>query len=395
MGWTIDDIKNTIHSLGICIIIPAYNNSGTLKGVIEDVLTYSNNIIVINDGSTDGFSEAVSGFNPIEIISFEKNKGKGFALRKGFEYAIKKGYRYAVTIDADGQHFADDIPLFAEKIISHPDSVIIGTRNMEVEGIPGKSSFGNKFSSFWFWVETGIKQPDTQSGFRLYPLNSINAKKWFTTNFEFEIEVIVRLAWSGVNITQVPVKVHYAPEGERISHFRPVTDFIRISILNTLLVLITFIYIKPRDFTKAALSKSIRQHFYEQISNPKFTNINLALSIAFGVFMGIIPIWGYQLIAAIFLAYVLKLNKALVIISANISLPPVIPLILFLSVKTGELVTGMKTGINFHTSLSFETIKSLFVVYIAGSIVFAILLAIFAGLISFIFLILFRKNEGK
>lgn len=380
---------------GICIIIPTYNNSKTLKGVIEDVLQYSENVIVVNDGSTDNTSEVLAKYKNIRVISYAENRGKGYALRKGFEFAIDKGFKYAITIDADGQHFAKDIPLFIEKQNKHPEAVIIGARNMEKEGIPGKSSFGNKFSNFWFWVETGNKLPDTQSGFRSYPLDSIKNKKWFTNKFEFEIEVLVRLTWSRVEITHVPVNVYYAPKETRVSHFRPFIDFTRISILNTLFVIYAFLYIKPRDFTKAAFSKSIKQHFYEQINNPRFSNLNLALSVFLGVFMGIVPIWGYQLVTAIFLAHLLKLNKAIVIISANISILPMIPLILFVSVKTGELLTGIHTGISFHSDITFETIKSLIIVYLVGSVVFATLFSIFSGLISFLILAIFRKKNNK
>ena len=385
-------INESIEKMKICIIIPTYNNATTLKKVIEDVSQYSGNIIVVNDGSTDDTLEILSELSYIDVISYENNVGKGFALRKGFKYAIEKGYKYAITIDADGQHFAEDIPLFVEKIEEEKDTVVIGARNMTQEGVPGKSSFGHKFSNFWFWVETGIKHPDTQSGFRLYPLTWIKGSRWFTKKYEFEIEVIVRLAWKGVKITFVPIKVYYAPAEERISHFRPFVDFTRISILNTLFVIFTFLYIKPRDFTKKALSKSIKQHFYEQIGNPRYSNFNLALSVAFGVFMGIIPIWGYQLASAIFLAYVFKLNKVIVAIAANISLPPIIPFILLASVKIGELILGVKTGLNFHSEITFEVIKSLLKVYVVGSIVLATLLSIFSGLISLLLLTIFRKK---
>jgi glycosyltransferase involved in cell wall biosynthesis len=386
-------INESIEKLKICIIIPTYNNATTLKKVIEDVSQYSNNIIVVNDGSTDDTLEILSELSYIDVISYENNVGKGFALRKGFEYAIEKGYKYAITIDADGQHFAEDIPLFIDKLKEEKDAVIIGARNMTQDGVPGKSSFGHKFSNFWFRVETGIKHPDTQSGFRLYPLDRIKDSKWFTKKYEFEIEVIVRLAWKGVKITYVPIKVYYAPKEERISHFRPFVDFTRISILNTLFVIFTFLYIKPRDFTKKAFSKSVKQHFYEQINNPRYSNLNLALSVAFGIFMGIIPIWGYQLVSAIFLAYLFKLNKTIVIISANISLPPLIPFILFVSVKTGELVLDVKTGLNFHSEITFEVIKSLLKVYVVGSIVLAIIMSLFSGFLSWLLLTIFRKKN--
>ncbi len=385
--------KKDMEEQGVCIIIPAYNNAGTLRNVIEDVFRYSENIIVVNDGSTDETLQILGTINNIDVVSYKKNRGKGYALRKGFERAIEKDFKYAITIDADGQHFADDIPLFIKKLKEEEDAVIIGARNMTQDGVPGKSSFGHKFSNFWFWVETGIRHPDTQSGFRLYPLERIKDSKWFTRKYEFEIEVIVRLAWKGVKITYVPVKVYYAPANERISHFRPFVDFSRISVLNTMLVIWTFLYIKPRDFTKKAFRKSVKQHFNEQINNPKYSNLYLSLSVAFGVFMGIIPIWGYQLVSAIFLAHVLKLNKVIVAISANISLPPLIPFILFASVKTGELILGTHTGLNFNSEITFDLIKSLLTVYITGSIVFAVVMSLFSGLISWALLAIFRRRN--
>lgn len=377
----------------VCIIIPTFNNSKTLKGVIEDVLQYSIDVIVVNDGSTDETSQILSCFDQIEVLAYDKNLGKGYALRKGFAYAIEKGYQYTITIDADGQHFADDIPLFLEKLKNHPDAVIIGARNMEREGIPVKSSFGNKFSNFWFWFETGIKQPDTQSGYRLYPLEPIGKKKWITRKFEFEIEVMVRLAWSGVEVSSVPVKVYYAPKETRVSHFRPFVDFTRISILNTILVVIALLYIKPRDIIRKAFSKSLRQHFKEQITESEHTNINLALSVALGVFMGIAPIWGYQMVTAVFFAYLLKLNKVVTLVSANISIPPMIPVIIFISVKMGELLTGIHTGISFHSELTFETVKSLLIVYLVGSVAFAFAMSVLFGVLAFILLTTFRKTR--
>lgn len=126
---------------------------------------------------------------------------------------------------------------------------------MDQATIPGKSSFGHKFSNFWFKVETGKECPDTQSGFRLYPLQLLKDTKFITCKYEFEIEVIVRAAWRGIAIDSVPVTVYYEPKETRISHFRPFQDFSRVSVLNTFLVVIAFAYIKPRDFFKALFGK--------------------------------------------------------------------------------------------------------------------------------------------
>ena len=94
----------------VCIIIPTYNNAKTLGNIIADVSSYTHNIIVVNDGSTDETSQVLPLYPFIRVIDYKKNVGKGWALRKGLAYAIQLGYDYAITIDSDGQHFAKDIP---------------------------------------------------------------------------------------------------------------------------------------------------------------------------------------------------------------------------------------------------------------------------------------------
>ena len=185
---------------GICVVIPTYNNAGTLSKVIIDVLKYCEDVIVVNDGSTDGTSDLLELIPGLQLIEYTPNKGKGVALRTGLQYAADKGYTYAITIDSDGQHFAKDIPAFVKHIEENPGSLLIGARNMDQASVPGKSSFGNKFSNFWFWIETGIKGPDTQSGYRLYPVQQLKNIQFFTRKFEFEIEVLVRAAWKGIKI---------------------------------------------------------------------------------------------------------------------------------------------------------------------------------------------------
>ncbi|MES1225118.1 MAG: DUF2062 domain-containing protein, partial [Bacteroidota bacterium] len=308
-----------------CVIIPTYNNSPTLTSVINDVSAYTSNIIAVNDGSTDNTQVILDSFPAIEKVSYTQNKGKGWALRQGFKKAIESGYEYAITIDSDGQHFAKDLTLFIEKLETGGSAIIMGARNLQEENMPGKNSFGNRFSNFWFWVETGIKCPDTQTGYRLYPIGLIKNMRFFTRKYEFEIEAVVRSVWKGIKLQWIPISVYYAPKETRVTHFRPFKDFFRISILNTILVLIAFLYIKPRDFFRKLFQKSIKETLRENFSNPDEPDSIKAFSVGFGIFMGIVPIWGFQLLAAIALAIVLRLNKALVIIAANISVPPMIP----------------------------------------------------------------------
>lgn len=381
----LDIIRQKFDAQKICVLIPTYNNAGTLGQVIEGVARYTRNIVVVNDGSTDATAAILAQYDFLQVLSYLQNAGKGMALRRGFRFAAEKGYDYAITIDSDGQHYPDDLPAFLEKLEEVPGALIIGARNMDQASVPGKSSFGHKFSNFWFWVETGIKAPDTQSGYRLYPVRRLSGMRFFTNKYEFEIEVIVRAAWAGIPVTPVPVKVYYPPKEERVSHFRPFRDFSRVSVLNTVLVFTTFLYIKPRDIVRKILKKNFREHIKEAFADASETEIKKSLSIAFGVFMGIVPIWGFQLATAIAGAYLLRLNKALVILFANISLPPAIPFILYASYQCGAFWMGDKAGtLSFDRDLSLAAIHENAVQYFYGGFTLAVLAALAFGVGAFL-----------
>jgi len=231
--------------LQCCVIIPTYNNALTLQSVIDSVMHYVGDVIVVNDGATDETSDILATNSAVTVIEYEPNRGKGYALKKGFKYAADKGFKYAITIDSDGQHLAIDIGLFLDKIQQYPHSIIVGSRILRQANMPGGNTFANRFSNFWYHLQTGIKLPDTQSGFRMYPLDKITTMHFFTSRYESELEMLVRVAWKGINIISVPISVYYPPPGERVSHFRPFIDFFRITILNTFLTLIALVVIYP------------------------------------------------------------------------------------------------------------------------------------------------------
>src|ERR1035437_9407516 len=104
--------RNKLRNIKCCVIIPTYNNAKTIEKIISTVRSYSDDIIVVNDGSTDATTEILQHIDNITLVSYPQNKGKGYALRKGFAKADELGFEYAITIDSDGQHFAEDIPLF-------------------------------------------------------------------------------------------------------------------------------------------------------------------------------------------------------------------------------------------------------------------------------------------
>ena len=384
-----------IADINGCVIIPTYNNEKTLAKLIDDVLIYTNqkDVIVVNDGATDSTSHILELYkDKITIVGYSNNVGKGNALKLGFKTAIEKGYTNAITIDSDGQHFPDDLPVFFNSALENPGSLLMGSRNMDHEDVPGKSSFGNKFSNFWFKVETGLELPDTQTGYRLYPLESLKKIKLFSTKFEMEIEVIVKMAWNGVNIIPVNVKVLYDYE-ERVTHFRPFKDFTRISILNTYFVTLTLLYYLPKRLFKASLTKKFWIKLKNDIIQPNETNLNKSLSISFGFFMGIVPIWGFQLLIGIPLAMLFKLNKALFIAAANISIPPMIPLLIWISYYVGGFIFEDTTLLPDFSSITLDSIKNDVVQYAVGAVIFAFLAAIISFLISFLLLSVFRHKK--
>ena len=380
----------TIETINSCVIVPTYNNDRTVERVLRGILEHvpGNRIIVVNDGSTDQTTAILSHFSSILIVlSYPVNAGKGVALRKGIQHAIECGFDYAITIDSDGQHYPEDIPLMITTCYENPMTVLMGSRNMQQEGVPQKSSFGNKFSNFWFKVETWISLPDTQTGYRVYPLKPLSKMRLLTRRFELEIEIIVRLAWKNLPFKPVPIRVKYDPE-ERVSHFRPGPDFFRISVLNSVLVLLALIYYYPKKFLSVNTLHVIKQ----EAIKPEESNLSKALSIAFGVFMGIIPLWGFQLLIGIPLAVFFRLNKVLFIAAANISVPPMIPVILYASYRLGEYLTNGSVNSTPLNNLSIDTLGDQLYIYVFRAIILAASASLVIFGISFTLLKVFRKE---
>lgn len=220
----------------ICVLIPTYNNAGTIIDVVHRAYRQLHDIIVVNDGSTDATSALLASLDiPVTVVTLTKNKGKGAALVAGFRKAKEMGFTHALTIDADGQHYPEDIPVLLRALDVHPNALIVGSRQFTDTNMPGKSKFANRFSNFWFRLQTTIHLPDTQTGMRIYPLDQLYGLPILTCRYEAELELLVFAAWHNVPLVPVPIRVYYPPKGERVSHFVPARDFTRISILNAFL----------------------------------------------------------------------------------------------------------------------------------------------------------------
>ncbi|MCB9727719.1 MAG: glycosyltransferase family 2 protein [Deltaproteobacteria bacterium] len=218
-----------------CALVPCLDAASTLGAVVRRARAHVGTVIVVDDGSVDD-SVAVATEAGAVVVRHPSNRGKGHALLTGLAAAGERGHTHAVALDADGQHDPDDIPGLLAAARARPDALIVGARDFDVPHVPGGSRFGRAFSNFWVALETFRRLTDTQSGFRVYPVALTLALRVPPSRFQWEVEVLVRAAWAGLEVRDEPVRVYYPPPDERTSHFRGFVDSARLSVMHTRLV---------------------------------------------------------------------------------------------------------------------------------------------------------------
>lgn len=199
-------------------LIPCYNHQRYLPNVVNEIKKYCKDILIVDDGSTDGSYNVIKNIDGAAVIRHDTNKGKGAALKTGFKYAIKQGYDSVLTIDADGQHKAFDIPNFLKK--SENYSIIIGSRMHNVRNMPLRRILANSLSSFLISLKIGQKISDSQSGFRLIKTDVLKKVKLKSNDYQMETELILKAAKKGYKIGYVPIETIY---GKEVSHINPFT----------------------------------------------------------------------------------------------------------------------------------------------------------------------------
>lgn len=210
------------------IVIPAYNEEATIFDVVQAALKQCDKVIVVDDGSIDKTIEKLSSL-PVTLIKHEVNKGKAASLWDGFMAAIDAGVDAIITIDGDGQHSAEDVPLLLDKAADYPKDIIIGARLADKSAIPAKRYYANKFANFWIAWAAGYPIADSQSGFRLYPKALFDSLKIsIKHSFVFESEILIKAAQLGIYSHPVKIPAVYKA-GARPSHFRGVHDIILIT----------------------------------------------------------------------------------------------------------------------------------------------------------------------
>ena len=337
------------------ILIPLFNHAETVRSVVLSAMQEGFQCIVVDDGSTDGGVDAISDTG-CTIMRFKQNRGKGAAILAGARQAGSMGYDTVITVDADGQHDPADAHLLIEAARDSMPCVVIGERSgMDHPNVPGSSRFGKKFSNFWVRLECGVDIPDTQSGFRLYPVELLTAIFFRARRYDFEIEVIARAVWAGLEIKSVPVTVHYPDRASRISHFRKFADNLRLTLTHARLVsraLVPFAHQRLVEKEKEELNFDAVKHparFFRQLCREHSSPAMLAAAAWTGLFLGALPLIACHTVVIIYVAHRLNMNKVAAVGASQFCCPPVVPV---LCVECGYF---MRYG-TFLTDVGFDTL---------------------------------------
>ena len=211
----------------VAALIPAYQAAATVGQVVRDTRAMVPDVVVVDDGSSDTTGEVARAAGAV-VLRQEPNAGKGAALGRGFTHLRAAGFTHAVTLDADGQHYADEIPRLLAALPDDGRAIVVGVRRKEGQEIAAVARFGNWVADGLMTLIAGQALPDTQSGFRVYPLAATLSLAATGSRYDFETEILLRAARRGIPLVGVPVRVFYPPIDERVSHFDPWLDTLRI-----------------------------------------------------------------------------------------------------------------------------------------------------------------------
>jgi glycosyltransferase involved in cell wall biosynthesis len=212
------------------VVIPAYNEAATVRDVAMRARRQCPNVIVVDDGSTDGTAQVLTGL-AVTVLRNEKNCGKAGSLSRGFDHALAHGAVGVITLDADGQHAPEEIPAFLERSFEHPTAFLIGARRRDQRKVAFWRYMANRIADFWIGWAAGLSIEDSQSGFRLYParlLRDMTIPHSLDESFVYESEILIEAARRGIACLNASISV--TPRaGPRCSHFRPMLDIVRIA----------------------------------------------------------------------------------------------------------------------------------------------------------------------
>jgi glycosyltransferase involved in cell wall biosynthesis len=377
---------DTTLNSDIWCVIPTFNNKNTIKEVALGCQKYLAQVLVVDDGSTDTDIQALFNGTKIQVIKHVKNLGKGQALRSALDFIQKQAGKFMLTIDADGQHYPEDIDKFITALKEDPTSIIIGCRDFQQKNIPEKSQFGRAFSNFWLRLETGNIIKDSQSGFRCYPVKYISQIKTRGNYYDFETEILARACWAGIRLTEVPVKVFYPQASLRVSSFHPFVDNLRISLMHIRLLsrrLMPWPYPKIIHLEKTPLTPNLFMNPVKLIKTLLRENaspLGLAISAGIGIFLGVLPLISMHMLAVVYITHRLHLNKIMALSVQNLCMPPFVPIA---CIELGHFMLYRKWLTHVSLKTAFGSIPERIWEWFLGSLILAPIMALITAFLIY------------
>lgn len=366
----------------IWCVIPVYNNAGTVMEMVSRVREFGIGVLVVDDGSTDAdLCVLFSWMEDVVVIRHSRNRGKGEALKTALDFLARQEASHMITMDADGQHNPADLPSFMEAVRNTPEAVWVGVRTFEGSAAPGASRFGRRFSNMWFKIETGLDCPDTQSGFRAYPVQLIRQLKLAGRHYEFEMEILVKAAWAGLETKSLPVSVYYPDPSDRVSHFKPFTDNCRISLMHAKLVGRRLLPLPHKRVVKRDKSDRLELlrrpgAFFKMLLKENASPWGLAVSAAVGTILAVLPLIGLHTVAIVYVAARLHLNKIMALAIQVLYSPPFVP---FVCIEVGHYIREGR----FLTDFTFSSISGNLYGFLTDWLVGSLVMAPFYAVVAF------------
>jgi glycosyltransferase involved in cell wall biosynthesis len=211
-----------------CALIPAFNEAPYIAKVVRGARQHVAEVVVIDDGSSDGTAEIARTAGAI-CLRLPRNCGKASALRTGIAYARDHNFTYIITLDGDGQHLPEDIPVMLRVAEETGADLVIGARCFDRALMPRSRYFSNVVGSRLASTLVGCEIRDSQSGFRLFRLDKLGGAKLRSRFYELEMEILIKMVRSGCTIAHAPIRMIY-DHGQARSKMKPVRDTVRVCL---------------------------------------------------------------------------------------------------------------------------------------------------------------------